>query len=271
MTKSLLTALLAMTISAAVAETSTDEATSPEFQGPPIYQVEFIVVRPFDRSDLASEDWSAQRPALASDAAFEGGGEPAQPLARQAGFNWVNSADFDLPSTLKRLENSGEYEVLLHRSWRQRSTPRNNATPYYLSLPFDQNNALQAFEADKPADFDTPADNGFKTATLGNTGFDDGGNELSDKAGLIGTITFSQARYLHLSLDLLMSEHRDNKSSRPASMGNANPPAEALDLFVNNGLRHFHLQETRRVKTQETHYFDHPAFAVLVHIARVGG
>jgi hypothetical protein len=61
---------------------------------------------------------------------------------------------------------------------------------------------------------------------------------------LDGTIRFSMSRYLHLDVNLLF---------RPqAAEGTA---AEA-----------YRISEQRRVKSQETQYFDHPQFGVLVRV-----
>jgi len=70
---------------------------------------------------------------------------------------------------------------------------------------------------------------------------------LSGKEGeLDGTIRFYMSRFLHLEVNLLFQE-----------LSGSAPPLI------------FQLHETRRVKSQETHYFDHPRFAVLVRILPV--
>lgn len=274
--KSFLSALLLINISAVLAaDTSTETSTSPAepaAEERALYQVEFIVVRPLDRSDLESEDWSGPRPNLVGDKVLKGNPNPDQPLEHLEGFSWTNSAEFDLPSTLKRLQNSGQYEVLMHRSWRQHSTPRDNATPYYVSLSFDENNRIQAQVSNYNAAPNRASDNGFKTATIGNAGFT--GRDLNpgaEQAGLIGTVSFSQARYLHFTIDLLMSEHQSQaeQQANAAAISNSEMAAEELGLVAERRLRHYHLQETRRIKTKETQYFDHPAFAVLAHMKRL--
>lgn len=60
---------------------------------------------------------------------------------------------------------------------------------------------------------------------------------------LDGTILLYLSRYLHMDVNLLF---RDNTSSSAPLT--------------------FRLSEQRRVKGQETHYFDHPRFGVLVRI-----
>jgi hypothetical protein len=65
-------------------------------------------------------------------------------------------------------------------------------------------------------------------------------------AELDGTIRFYMSRYLHLDVDLLFRQ--------------AAPGGEQGGGIV------YRLTEQRKVKSQETHYFDHPKLGVLVRI-----
>jgi hypothetical protein len=190
-----------------------------------------------------------------------------QPLESTPDFSWVAEAEWDFPNTLRRLQESGAYEVLMHRSWRQQATPRENAVPYVVKLAFDERNL--------PTEVATTGSN----IAYSNTGYvysnalQNAGS--TDGAGLIGTVAFGKARYLHFSIDLLMSEH--SNPSQSSWQGNwqsqsaIGSSAEQLGLSsVNQApLKHFHLQESRRIKTEETQYFDHPGFAVLAHVRRL--
>jgi len=64
---------------------------------------------------------------------------------------------------------------------------------------------------------------------------------------LEGTIRFSMSRYLHLDVNLLF---------RPQAADSATLPV-------------YRISEQRRVKSQETQYFDHPQFGVLVRVMPV--
>jgi len=60
---------------------------------------------------------------------------------------------------------------------------------------------------------------------------------------LIGTITFHRKKYLHLDINLQLTE---------------------LDLLIN-----YRLKMTRRIKADDIHYFDHPRFAVLARVRKL--
>jgi len=59
---------------------------------------------------------------------------------------------------------------------------------------------------------------------------------------LNGTITFHSKKYLHLDINLQLTE---------------------LDSSTN-----YRLKATRRIKADDIHYFDHPRFAVLAHVKK---
>lgn len=71
--------------------------------------------------------------------------------------------------------------------------------------------------------------------------------EKANPPELDGAVRFTMTRYLHLDVNLLF---------RPASEQTSSGTI-------------YRISEQRRVKSQETHYFDHPKFGVLVRIMPV--
>lgn len=67
---------------------------------------------------------------------------------------------------------------------------------------------------------------------------------------LEGTIRFFMSRHLHLDVNLLFRE---------TVAASGNEPAANV----------YQLNEQRKIKTQETHYFDHPRLGVLVRVMPV--
>ena len=66
-----------------------------------------------------------------------------------------------------------------------------------------------------------------------------------------GLITLSLARYLHLDADILYHHKTANFTSDN-------------DQFA--GIQTFRLKESRRMRSKELHYFDHPMFGMIVKI-----
>lgn len=69
-----------------------------------------------------------------------------------------------------------------------------------------------------------------------------------------GTLTFRRGRFLHLDVDLTLSES-------PAYQR-----AYGADDSSLADVTRFRSQQTRRIRTEELHYFDHPRFGVLVKV-----
>lgn len=68
---------------------------------------------------------------------------------------------------------------------------------------------------------------------------------VSGSSGLLGQVALSRGRYLHLTLDLVYE----------APMGAAGEPAQR-----------YVLRQTRRMRSNERHYIDHPKFGVIALI-----
>jgi hypothetical protein len=68
-------------------------------------------------------------------------------------------------------------------------------------------------------------------------------------------------RYLHVALDLLYR----HPAMRTDGMNADGQPIEAM----RTALQGYRLNETRRIKLGEVHYFDHPAFGALVLVAPI--
>ncbi len=78
------------------------------------------------------------------------------------------------------------------------------------------------------------------------------GNPTSFESNLIGTMRFYQGRYLHIELELLFRDPRLVTVS--STQGVASMP------------QIYRISETRRIRSLEVNYFDHPKFGALVQI-----
>jgi len=75
---------------------------------------------------------------------------------------------------------------------------------------------------------------------------------------LDGTITFRRGRFLHIDLDLQLNEHGHIVGQSPISNFEEPTPASL-----------YRLKQTRRIKTGDLHYFDHPKFGVMVKVKKI--
>lgn len=85
--------------------------------------------------------------------------------------------------------------------------------------------------------------------------------QIVQQAGAIqleGTLTFHRGRYLHLDVDLQLTE------MMPATSNDSYLSSVALQPATI-----YRLKETRRIKTSDTHYFDHPRFGVIAIVEKI--
>ena len=76
---------------------------------------------------------------------------------------------------------------------------------------------------------------------------------------LNGIITFRRGRFLHVDLDLQLNEQFENLSAQN-SVSNT---VESTPTML------YRLKQTRRIKTGDLHYFDHPKFGVMIKVAKI--
>lgn len=74
---------------------------------------------------------------------------------------------------------------------------------------------------------------------------------------LEGTVQVSLSRFLHLAVDLLLRTPAPDALPAAQTVEVAAPAASATS---------FRLTESRRMRSQELHYFDHPRFGVIAQI-----
>jgi hypothetical protein len=141
------------------------------------------------------------------------------------GYEMVASQGYQLRKAADSLRQSGQYQPLLHVAWRQPTVDRPQAQAVLLYEGMTE---------------------GASRAT----------KESLAVARLVGTVTLSVSRYLHLEADLVY---------RPPTT--ASPPADATAPLQE--LPGYRLQESRRMRSGEVHYLDHPLFGVVALVTPV--
>ncbi len=130
---------------------------------------------------------------------------------------------FRLKSEEEKLLGSDKYEVLLHTGWRQPGLMKEQAIPVHLHTPVPVVTSENGIAAAQP----TPP-------------------------RLDGVVNLSLARYLHLDVDLLYRS-ADAPSGDSGFFGSSAPTAPLA----------YRMQESRRMRSKELHYLDHPMFGVI--------
>lgn len=135
----------------------------------------------------------------------------------------------------QRLQSSSQYQPLLHLSWQQPQTRKRNAR--YVHLQRLDGQRLTTVT-------DTNTDR-----TLPQT------NQLLD-----GAIRIRSGFYLHVDIDLVYF----------TTLPLANKMIRSEGSFLNHSDKTpIRLKESRKIKLNELHYFDHPLYGVIVQVRRL--
>lgn len=169
---------------------------------------------------------------------------------------------FQLTNIARRIDSSSKYDVVLHLAWRQPT--------------FDEDKSLPVFVFNGMTERD-PTPEPVSNAGL-QQGYDFYVNGL--QAGpqyhwLSGTLKLSVSRYLHMEADLHMKLRKTKQeiieeSPPPESGGfgsffgvNREPTPIMIERPV---VQDYRLFETRRMRSKEIHYFDHPLMGIVVKV-----
>ena len=237
-------------------------ADAPEVLKKDWYQVEAVI---FKRQDpVTDEYWRLGRePDLASSVirlAGEDRDEPELPeqvtdlhsaAAEHKAWRTLDEEAFNLQSMTERMLNRGSYRILFHESWRQPISKRNRAFPIYVEggeriMPpletIPEAASVKADTADSPDETNTEENR--SEAGTGNT------NASTFRAGhqlalpeMRGTLLLHVSRYLHVEPDLWLT-----------------------DQDARDRLYHVQIDQSRRMRSEELHYLDHPKFGLLIQV-----
>ncbi|MFW6190988.1 MAG: CsiV family protein [Thiohalospira sp.] len=193
--------------------------------------------------------------------------EPASPDMGQTPFRRLPPSAYRLKRTWKRLAESDAYRPLLHTAWRQPELPRKAAVPVHLHgglFWYDQDAedgvviepAVPATPPWKPEEGDAVAE-----IPVDDPSTVPEPSPVGPPAPVIdGTLRLVVSRYLHAEVDLLYRDPSPDPRTRTYRRpGLLVPPGAERQLPAG-----FRLQTSRRMRSGEIHYIDHPRFGILV-------
>jgi hypothetical protein len=257
-------------------------AAGEEAEGPPWYEVEVIIFLNKDTQGQESETWpentagtqytgvidlalpgrvptNAQLPPVNMQAAATSQRQPdlrTNPYADGA-YVLLGKKFMQLSDTASRLRSSGDYEVLLHLAWRQPTFSEDQALPVFV-----YDGMTEPFAAPRPES------NQDAYAAVG-----------PQYPRLSGTLRLSVSRYLHLETDLhlklpvtvqetlqptIPAQGESQGMSFGSFFGMSEEPTPIM--IERKIVQDYRLYETRRMRSTEVHFFDHPLIGVIATV-----
>ncbi|MFT7126690.1 MAG: hypothetical protein ACI9HX_000367 [Pseudoalteromonas tetraodonis] len=233
------------------------------------YSVEVIAFLHLDSRHRDAETWLDERHNIdlsEIEPLFDPAPYPSLPFQQRV------PEQFSLAAAAAKLSRSAEFEAIIHTAWIQPSYPRERPR----IVGFDQR-------------------------------FTEPGKSEDHRSRITGTLSFSEGRYLHLANTFVYSQwlseetpnslfsvdENDQFAIPSAESFTANPvpqlklgsnpwnkdetrPDQYADVPVDLDeepapeahYQDYQLTEERRIRLNEVHYFDHPAFGILVQVQR---
>jgi hypothetical protein len=204
----------------------------------------------------------------------QSGTEPLEPQPdAPLPYELLGEDEYQLEGILGSLKRSSRFAPLLHLAWRQITVDEAHTKPVLLYTGMTDplpEPVPPAEEAPLPAP-GTPGADEFPPPLVPATEEDANIGPINPE--LVGTVRLSVSRYLHLEADLIYRTpvaqamavpvpDLDLWYDRPyATLYEPQGPAFTLKTW--QAIRGFRLFESRRMRSTEIHYLDHPFFGLI--------
>ena len=207
---------------------------------------------------------------------------PEPPRPAEIPYLMLDQSTFQLQDVDQKLRRSGKYSVLLHLCWRQPTLPPGKSIPVYVydgmteRHPATDGNAIP-----DQTSASTPAQN-MPGMTMDRAASTTANEEMGPEyPRLSGTLRLSVSRYLHMQTDLhlripeMVQEEvpvtppQDSESDGggfSSFFGVKQPTEPQMVMQEHKEVTDFPLQESRRLRSTEIHYFDNPMFGMILTV-----
>lgn len=209
------------------------------------YDVEVLVFEILDERSRRAEQWPSDINREPPEKTVELGKPIPGPMPASWNPKWsfksLPDSERRLNEPRKLMENTDNYRILLHRNWRQPGLERDIALPVHFEQTYDPSPVDISSQTPDYTEVESPM-------------MSSGGG----KSMLEGYIKIILSRYLHAQVDLA---YVNNVVEQPPSFLGTDFMQPELPTPT-----YFRLQQTRRMRSGELHYLDHPALGILILI-----
>ena len=167
-------------------------------------------------------------------------------------FRLLPKKSYRLSEDAKLLEESGNYRILMHTAWRQPGMSAKTALPIHLHKEYIVTQKTPE-EIPVATDPDMPAINLPAPSVT----------TIRSRAILDGYLKIILSRYLHANFDLIYKTGLPLNPAPTVTIGSQEDNEEAGDSNI-PAIASYHLQQTRKMRSKEVHYIDHPVLGIVM-------
>lgn len=200
-----------------------------------------------DTNKPLSPDNVSAKPVDSSQTAITTENTAATKASLPVPYRLLSSDDFNLMKQEIKLTSSEQYYPLLHVAWRQPVLSDDEARAVHIYSNMEQTEVDNIQSSQDTLEI--PPQNGFFS-------IQDSSSSEPPMNVIDGTVKISMGKYLHLDADILYRIQAEEKNE--FSLFGFSREDETPNVF--------RMHESRRMRSGELHYFDHPLFGMLVLI-----
>ncbi|MBI1421899.1 MAG: hypothetical protein GC149_00450 [Gammaproteobacteria bacterium] len=233
------------------------------------YDIETIIFESLDPSARQSENWKSdinrQIPAVSIELNQPYPGAMPPDYDPKLTFKTLPSSQFQLQQEEKLLTDTRQYRILLHTAWVQPGMGPDVALPVHIQ---------QSYLAEAPISGTLVPGQGMPAANVPLPTA-----PTQTRSTLDGYIKIILTRYLHADVDLVYTtglpvnpQTATNNAATGAPASDATTAGTPIDsLTTQPAPVIYRLLESRRMRSKELHYLDHPVLGMLVLITPYEG
>jgi len=233
------------------------------------FDIEVIIFKRAVDAEKISESWPDSQPEINTERA----GSFANASYRQSkGVKMLAYSDYQLNDQVQQLKKHAGFEVLLHTAWRQGDQPKSSSPVFHIQAGRDYSQQYQS-------------DGSLIGQTKQQTSIDGVTEQTISKPlyELDGTLQVYVQHYLYAEamMDLKQPSVREvviqdqpieftpteENADGNVQAGNLTPVSPTVE--VEKFLKSYRMDQKRRMRSNETHYLDHPLMGMVIQVRRV--
>ncbi|MCW9006241.1 MAG: peptidoglycan binding protein CsiV, partial [Gammaproteobacteria bacterium] len=147
--------------------------------------------------------------------------------------DYLTLEEYRLTNKVTQLIEHPDYNVLIHKAWKQRGLDSDEAFSVFVDSRTQTNMTEHNNIKQQPGDINSP---------------------VSIKSFITGNIKLIMSRYLHINTDLIYTKQKAHSALSP------------VDLDENPAIKEtiYPILFERRMRSRETHYIDHPLVGMII-------
>lgn len=214
------------------------------------YDIEVVIFETTEDGQSQSEAWpsnfSREPPKISAILNAPFPGLLPEKYSSKLTFKKLPKSQYRLTEEAKLLVATNNYKILHHTAWRQPGLPENEAIPVHLKTEY----------------INEPSETG-KEETQANENLDSGSfattsdNTENSRSTMDAYIKVILSRYLHVNIDLLYSVNLPINIEIPINSDSLSEEGMMQPI-------HYRVTQTRKMRSNELHYIDHPVIGILV-------